>query len=310
MSTFENEEREIEVLMKEASNNQEIPGHLKSKLQSQAASVGKRHSVWPSRLAMAGVAAVALLAFGLSMAPKQAEAKTFQHVLNATQELDTFQIVLQTHEGGKPQEFTMAIDEQHFTMLAGDGVIIQFDHTAMKIYDPKKNEVMEMSFGGLVDPKVIAAEMKQGIREGLQEADLKQALKEYEQEFGKENIKIGPIVHRNGRSFYDVRLEKAGEDERVFMTVDADTDLPHKIEVEKNVGGKWELNATMEMRFGEAIDPKLRNVRIPSNAKKVGLDFGKMMQGDTKDIEEFGKNLEKNFSGSMFSGSGMKIEKR
>ena len=112
-------------------------------------------------------------------------------------------------------------------------------------------------------------------------------LQDYEKQYGKENIHVGPITHRFGKSTYQVDLAKPSEPERVHITVDADTDLPQEIQVEKrSADGNWNADAEISMSFGgPAVN--MDTAKFPANAKRVEMDFSKMMQDGMKNFDPF-----------------------
>lgn len=290
MSTFHEEESKIESLLKEAPLSMEAPTELKNRLRTMASTTTvRRPSLWPTRLAIAGVGlasiAIVALAFKSTTNTITAQAKTFALMVDATSQIKAFQFSITSKEGGKEHKFIMAGQDGRFGMRADDGALMQFEGAKMTIYDPRKNEVLKMDLGGFADPKEIAHEMNQALSEGMQEVDLRGKLEEYERQYGKDNIKIGPIVHHFGESTYDVDLQKTGEPEKVHMVVNADTDLPERIEVTKRQGdGSWQKDMIMELKFGSSVDIDLANPKFPANAKVVEMDLSKMIQGGLKGL--------------------------
>lgn len=297
------EDREIQELMKDAPLGNETPSRLRSKLQSAAVGPRVRHaSPAPGRWAMAGIAAVAIIAIGvgagvgLNRTPNvTAQAKTFAKVINATNLLDAFQLVIRANDMNTGEELNIAFSDGKFNMSTKEGMIMRVQGPSMEFFDPKKNEVVEMNLGGMVDPKEIAGQIQEGMKHGMEEFDVKKMLAEMEKEFGKENVTIGPIQHKFGRSTYDVTLEKPHGPERIYMTVDAEKDIPIRIRVEKIREGAYQEEANIELRFGNDIDPDLVITDFPANAKRVKLDFSKMMEDGMKglggDMKEFGKSM-------------------
>jgi hypothetical protein len=272
MSKSHDEDREIQELMRVVPMSQETPVELKSRLQTLAGMTRvRRPSVWPMRLAMAGVAAVAVIGIGITMLPTTAEAKSFAKVMKAADTIDRVELTMRDSENGATHNIVIAAKDNTFVMKA-DGMQMQLDTTGMKIYDPKKNELSEMKWPVGIDPKEIA-KSQGSVGDALDDLDLKKKLAEYEQEYGKENIHVSPITHRFGKSTYEVTMQKQGDPERVHMTVDADTDLPTHIEVEKLLNGTLTQTMVMDLKFGNEVD---LDPHFPANVKKVTIDFSNM----------------------------------
>ncbi|MFI5385101.1 MAG: outer membrane lipoprotein carrier protein LolA [Fimbriimonadales bacterium] len=295
MSTFHEEDNEFQALMDHAPTSREAPSELKGRLRMMAAGSGaRRPSVWASRLALAGVGAVAIAAFVISMAPSKAW--SFQTIVNAVNHANSFQFSVSSNGGDGNQGVLIGIDDGKVRLKAGDGTMMQIDGAKFEIYNAKENSVLEMSLGGFVDPKMIAEKMHEGLQQGLKEMDINKMLNDFEREYGKDNIQKGPIMHRFGKSTYTVDLQKPGDSEHVHMVVSADNDLPERIEI---TGGRNQSeDAVIEFKFGVALDPELANFQIPANAKRVNLDLGNMIQNGIKGMggkingDELGKAIE------------------
>ncbi len=301
MSTFHEEDQEVQKLMGQAPASQDAPIELRAKLRLMAANAGTRSpSKWPARLAVAGVGVVAIVVFSLSMAPSRAW--SFQKIVDAVDHANSFQFSVVTPNQGEDQKVLIGVDNGKFILHAGDA-LMQIDGSKFEIYDPKDNSVVEMSFGNMIDPNMIADKINQGLKEGMKEMDIKKMMSEFEGKYGKDNIHVGPIIHRFGKSTYTVDMKKPDEPEQIHMIVNADTDLPQHIEISKARGEGDNEDAVIDLQFGGALDPSLTNFHIPANAKHVDLDFGKMMQeglsGMAKGMngDELGKKIEESFGG-------------
>lgn len=314
------EDREIQELMKEAPLSHETPSRLKYKLQAAAVGPRVRHtSPWHSRFAVAGIAAIVLLAVGVGTGiglygtpTLTAQAKTFQKVVNAMNNLDAFQLVVRAKDANNGDEVNIAYTDGKFNLSTREGTVMRIEGTTMEVFDPKKNEIVEMNLGGVVDPKMIAGQIQESMRKGIEEFDIKKMLEDMEKEYGKENVHVGPIQHKSGRSTYDIKLEKPNGPERIFMTVDADNDIPVRISVERLQNGSYTAVSDIELRFGNDIDPNLVITEFPANAKRTKIDLGKMieqgmqgMDGDMKGLGETMKQLGESFKDK---GEGKKLD--
>jgi hypothetical protein len=293
--------------MNEVTNqDQDIVEALRRNLPSEEPSEGLQRNLrlmarkavtpkvrwWRTALPVACTLAAGAAVVALTLVPSQASAKSFAKLMSAVEQISSFQMTIDSTENGKHEVFSIAGVDGKFAMRADDGVILQFDADSLRFYDPEENVVTRFHLGGLVDAKMIAEKMQAGMEEGFKRSDLKQMLKEFEQKYGKEHIKISPIRSEDGHDVYDVHLEAPNEPERVDMMVNAATDLPERMLVEeKNSAGQWQHEATMEMRFGQRVDPKLLTPTFPANAKKVDVDINDLVSGAMKGIESIGSAM-------------------
>ncbi|HWA82442.1 MAG TPA: hypothetical protein VG820_03350 [Fimbriimonadaceae bacterium] len=285
MSTFDHDDLEMQDLMSNATTTQEAPAELKERIRAMAAKTVVRHpSVWPARLAMVGAGALAIGAFAIFMTPAKASAKSFALVMNAIDKTNAMELSVNSSDGHR---FIIAVVDGKFGMRTEEGAIMQFDSKGLQIYDPKDKTVTELEIGGFVDPKEIAKEVGKGLSEGLKEMDIKKMLADFEAKYGKGNIQISPIVHRFGKSTYDVTMQKPGDPEMVQMTINADTDLPERIEVHK--GQDEDKDAVIELKFGNDVDVDLANPTFPVNAKHVNLNIGNLIEKGLKNLPDFGQ---------------------
>ena len=152
MSKSHDEDRDIQELMRVAPMSEETPVELKSRLHRLAGMTRvRRPSVWPMRLAMAGVAAIAVIGIGITMLPTRAEAKSFAKVREAADEINRVQLTIQDAENGEKHDCVLAATNDAF-LLRTDDMVMQLTTQSMNIYDAKKNELAEMKWPGGVDP--------------------------------------------------------------------------------------------------------------------------------------------------------------
>jgi hypothetical protein len=309
MSTFHEDDSEIRNLMEQGLRSDEVSPELKGKLRSMAAATKVRQpSVWRSRLAFGGIGAAAVIAVAMVMTMTPTTAMGFQRVINAVKDANAFEFTVESNVGNQNHGIVIAAVDGKFGVRADDGMILQFDRGKMEVYDAKKNEVTEFSFAGVMDPTEMVSQIKEGVTAGLKDLDLRKMLTDYETQYGKENIHIGPITHKFGKSTYQVDLQKPGDPSRVSILVNAETDLPERLQVYKlGDNGDWSEQVVLQMRYGGDVDVNLVNsATFPANAKHVQLDFGKMIgdgidgKFDSKSIKE---DMKKGFE-SMFHGLG------
>jgi hypothetical protein len=290
MSKFNEEESEIQNLMEQAPSGT-TPPELMANLRLMATAPRRAPSIWPARIAMVGLAAVAATAIVVSMTPRTASARSFQRVVSAVDGENGFSFSmsgsgLDDKSGKFAGKFSMSGTDHSFKMHADDGTIMEMNLNQMRIYDPKKNEVLVLQLGGVIDMKQAAKEFSSNIDKAVEQMDIKKMLSNMEKEYGKENVKISPLLQRFGKTMYTVDLEKPGQPDHVHIDVNADTDLPEKIEMSKvQPDGNVQQEMVIQIRFGGAAVPETDHAEIPANAKVNELNIGKLMQDGLKGLD-------------------------
>lgn len=240
----------------------------------------------------AAVAAASLIAV-TTMMPAKASARTFDLIEEAAAQVNSFQFSVISNEQNKHEAFTIAGSDGHVYMRTGEGGLMEVTPGAMSIYDPTERTVTRIKFGTSMDAQEVAKQIQSGISQGLKEIDLKQMLKDYKTKYGSDGVQISPIAVEDGQRVYHVTLANKNEPERVEMTVDADSNLPAKLEVEQKDGASWKSNVKMEMRFGIRVDQGLLRADFPKDVKVEEIDLGSMIGGAMKGLEHLGDPTEK-----------------
>lgn len=264
---------------------------LTRKLRVMAKEAHKPKKAWLTRgIALAGTAAAACAVIVLSMTPVKASAHSFEMLVSAAQQIHSFQLSVASAEDGQNKPFTIAGVDGRFVMRADDGLIMQFDNGSLQFYDAKENTVTKFSLGPVVDTKQIAEQAKKGMGDALKSVDLKKMLKEYEDKYGKDHIKISPV--QNGSYFVD--MEAPNDPEKIHMTVEAATDLPTQVLVQKkSATGAWAESVRIDMKYGAKVDPQFLKANFPANAKRVNLDLGNMIGDAMKEVKNLSSELNK-----------------
>lgn len=299
----------IQKALEELPMSYEMPRELKSKVMDAALESNRRPHTARRPWMVAGLTAgVAALAFGAYiMAPKPAMAKTWTLVRQAVERITSFQMAVKMIDSPKQEVVNIASANGKMRIDAGEGQIVYMDGQSIQVYDPKENSVLRLKFGDLN----IGDQLSQISGEIATHFDLKKEFADFEKKYGKENIQILPIRNENGRPVYDVRMNDPKEGAKVFMTVDAQTDLPTHIRTQ---GAKDEDgDVDISLRYNDRIDiqPNLpKGVKIEeldlTNLKEMGMDMGKMgkefgaeMEKRGKEfgdaMEKWGKEMEKQF---------------
>jgi len=280
-----NETHKEDLWIEEAMNmslvNEEPSEDLLRELRVMASkAVSKKRVWWQPGLALAGAIAVTCGVVVLTMTPSKATAHTFDTLVAAVSQVNTFQFSVDSDEGGNKSHVVIHCAGGRFTIQTDEGAFVDFDKGTMRVFDPKENSVTELKLGNIVDPKMIGEAVQSGIAAGLKEMDLKKRLKEYQEKYGKDHIQITPVTQENGKSVYHVTMVSPDDPSEVRMLVDANTDLPESIDVtEKGEGGKVKEKSVVHLRFGGQIGKELTMPKIPKNAKVNSLDLNTMISG-------------------------------
>lgn len=273
-----NEEERIQRLMEELPLSMQTPNEFKSKLIDSALDANKkarpvRRPLWVGAMT-AGIAAVALGAYFMS--PKPAAAKTWSMVRQAVEKVTSFRLTISETVGGKRQEEAVIAFSDQGMMIQADSEIIYMDGKTMQVYDPKENTVVRMKVGGFESE--LQKGMAEGLSEGLGALSLKDIIADVEKEYGKENIKIGPIRTENGRQVYDVYLRDPKDGTQATLTVDAGSDRPIKILNEEIEHGAKKLTE-IKVEYNGKWDIK---PNFPADAKYEDIDLTKMISDGMK----------------------------
>lgn len=276
----ESHDQDVRDLFDRAFAHEEPSPELLRRLRTKTME-SKRKS-WRPRLAVVatGIAVLAIATF--TLAPTQATAKTFEKIVAAADQVNAFQFRIHSRDNGKTEDVVITGREGEFAIKASEGAIVKFSGGAMKVYDPDEKQIVTFKVGDAKDMAKIAGEMHKGISEGLHEMDLKKLLRDYEQKYGKDHIKISPVGFDGT---YTVVLEAPQEPERITMRVNAANDLPESLKVEeKDRSGRTNEVTEIEMRFGNEVPAGDLNVEFPKDAKEMNLDFSGIAGEAMKEI--------------------------
>ena len=299
MNEMKDQDLDIQEAMKMSAITEEPSEQLLRELRVMASKVTPaKRPWWQPGLAIAGAAAVTVGVVTLTMTPSKATAHTFDSLMAAAAQVNAFRFTVNSHENGHETKVAIQGSDGRFSIKTDEGAQMEFNKGLMRIYDPHENTLTELNVGSVVDPEMIANEVQAGIAEGMKELDLKKKLAEYQQKYGKDHIQISPVTSENGHQVYHVTMEAPDEPSVVKMLVDANTDLPEKIQV--NGKNKSDNDSVVEMQFGVPARGENIPMQFPKNAKKVTIDIGamlgeamKQMGGDPKESGKNMKELEK-----------------
>jgi hypothetical protein len=274
MSTNESEDREFEGMLRETPMSPEAPEELKRKLRTMAAGATRRtRSHWSSRLAYAGAASVVIASLAMLIWPTQASAKTLQRVVDATDRARSFVISVLETKNGQSETVKIAGIDGRVDIQAEKGERVQIASGKISVYDPTQNTLMVIDLGGMIDPEMMSQYVQQGMAEGIKQADIKKMVADFKARYGEENARISDIYTEDGRQVFTIDLAEPTGDSRTQITVDANTDLPTRIQTR-------EKDSTVDMRLRFGVEVRIEPIEsaVPKGVKRVDLDLGKMIQ--------------------------------
>lgn len=271
------DEAAIQALMETLPMTPNTPENLKSKLIEIAASPSPRHRSVRRPVfafAFAGALTVAAVAMFLSI---PATAKSWALVKKAVQGVSSMQLEIRDLADSKQKATKVAFAPNVVLVEPGDGEIVYIANGVVQIYEPRENVVREFPMPEGMLPNVA--------KEVMGEITLSKILAEHEKEFGRENIKVGPVRSWQGRRVFDVVFTKPAEakdddgDDRVNIVADEATDLPLLIETFKLRNGRLEKKSEIVARYNERLDSRSLKPKFPPNAKFEKFDISKIVDG-------------------------------
>ena len=264
------EDGDLQALMENLPMSKSTPENLKAKLYDMAASPApRRRAVRRPALAFAFGGALVAVAVAV-MISLPATAKSWSLIKQAVQRVETMEMQIRELDGTSG---TTRIGFAPGTILVqpDSGEIVYISQGTVQIYDKSENVVREF-------PMPMAEMIPDIKNEVLREISMSKMLQEYEQEYGRQNMKIGPFRNLDGRRVYDVALNNPKESEHAVLVVDADTDLPVLIEAYKAGRKTTEIRA----RYNGAVPADSLKPKFPAGAKFEKFDISKLMEEGKK----------------------------
>jgi len=290
MSTCNPEDKEIQDLLRETPMGQSVPEDLKRRLRVMASgSKLRRQSRWAPRFAFMSACLVVFAALAMMFWPATASAKSFQKVIDATNLIKTFRLAIRVFEGGKEENVIVQSGEGVLDVQAPEGGHVQIADNEVRYYDARKNELQVIKLGGMFDENLIEQVVREGVNQGLGQLDVKKMLAQFKEEYGGQNAKVSDVFEQDGQMVYTVDLANPKASERVKITVDAESDLPLRIQVD----GPHEVDIRVE--FGQAIDIQPIDRIVPADAKRTEYDISEMIEGGMKQLDDGFKFNKKEF---------------
>ena len=264
------EDGDLQALMENLPMSKFTPEDLKEKLYDIAASPApRRRAVRRPALAFAFGGALVAVAVAV-MVSLPATAKSWSLIKQAVQRVETMEMLIREMDGTSG---TTRIGFAPGTILVQpeDGEIVYVSRGIVQIYDKSENVVREFS-GPMLD---MIPDVKDEV---LGAISMSKMLQDYEKEYGRQSIKIGPFRMLDGRRVYDVALNNPKENENALLVVDADTDLPVLIEGFK--AGK--KTTDIRARYNGAVPAESLKPKFPAGARFEKFDISKMIEEGKK----------------------------
>lgn len=286
MHTPDNEDRELEELLSEAPMGPDAPEALKRKLRSYVAySRVRKPRTWMPRLVIVGAAAAGLCVAAMLLWPASASAKSFEKVLKATNRAKSFSISVDERDRGSRKLVKLVGADGVLDIHTPDGKHVQFESGKVSVYDPEEQTLTVVKFGSSGEMKALAEAAQQGLSEGLKRFDVKTLLAQYKAGFGEENAKVSDTYVEDGRKVYTIGLQSPRDSSRAKITVDADTDLPMRIQAHDQSG----KDVDMRIEFGVDVRIEPLENSVPKDVQRKDVDLGAVMN----QAGAFGKGMER-----------------
>lgn len=225
--------------------------------------------------AAAGTAvAAAAIAAVMFMTPATSEAKTWDMVTDAYQDIRTMLIQIEMRESGRAESITVAMKGNSWRVSVGGDMDISYSRGELLIYKAGSDTAQVIDMRGIpfpIEPSVV-------VKEIVSQLSVANLLKHAEDEIGKENIHISGIYTENGRRLYDVEVNDPESGSHAFFTIDADTDLPVSVEMRGvEVGGS--MHGRMSFQFNGEVDDSWLEPVLPTGVKFEHFDLRDMRGG-------------------------------
>ena len=214
--------------------------------------------------AAAGTAvAAAAIAGVMFMSPRTAEAKTWDMVSDAYQDIRSMLIQIDMQDGDRSESITVAFKGDSWRVSVADKGDFSYSRGELLIYKAGSDTAQVIDVRGFpipIEPSFV-------VKEIVSQLSVANLLKEAEGEIGKENIRISDIYTANGQRLYDVEVNDPKSGAHAFFTIDADTDLPVSLEFrEGNDDGSVDGGRISFLFNGDVDDSWLEPV-LPTGVK-------------------------------------------
>ena len=215
---------------------------------------------WAAAVTAVSAAAIAGVMF---MTPTTSEAKTWEVVTDAYQDIRTMLIQIEMRESGRSESITLAMKGGSWRVAMSDEFDISFSRGELLMYKPGSNTAIVVDMTGFpipIEPSMI-------VKEIVSELSVANLLKEAEAEIGKENILISPVYTEKGRRLYDVEVRDPKSGSHAFFVIDADTDLPVRLEIRGMEDGEPDMQGSMSFQFNGEVDDSWLGPVLPTGVK-------------------------------------------
>lgn len=273
MSNYHPDDEQLQDLLRAAPMGDAAPEELKRRLRVLAS--GTKHrttSRWAPRFAFLSACMVVVAALAMLLWPASASAKSFQRVIDATNLVKTFRLAIRVFDGGRTHDVLVQGDEGALDVQGPDRMHVQVAHNEIAFYDGRKNILKVVKLGGMIDGNDIEQFVRDGINQGLSQLDVRRMLEEFKQQYGAQNAKVSDVFEQNGQMVYTIDLESPKVPQKVKITVDAQSDLPIRIQVD----GREAFDVRVE--YGSDVDIRPLRETVPADAKRFEYDLEKMIQ--------------------------------
>lgn len=254
----------MEDIFERQAQSSETPRGLRNKVEYLARQ--PQRAAWFNggfKWAAAGTAvAAAAIAGVMFMTPATSEAKTWDMVSDAYQDIRTMLIQIDMQDGERSESITVAFKGNSWRVSVGGEIDVSFSRGELLMYKAGSDTAQVIDMSGFpipINPSMI-------VKEVVSNLSVANLLKEAEDEIGAENIQISKVYRRKGQRLYDVEVRDPKSGSHAFFTIDADTDLPVSVEI-READGEGGMQGRMSFQFNGDVDDSYLEPVLPTGVK-------------------------------------------
>lgn len=228
-----------------------------------------------------GVAIAASIFGAILLTPQPASAKTWGMLKAAVDGITSMQVSMTVNDDRQKMEAFFAVSGGKMVAKTSEGHTMVYRDETFTVIDPESTEVIQAKVPAAAMSKLADLKLTDELSFHL---SLGKILRDFEDEYGKENMRFSPIRAEGGREIYDVTLTMPDQNNRAKLTVDAMTDLPLAIDV-------WEgdvMRMSLRARYNDEVSEDAFKFEIPRGKKVVNIN-----EEINKAVGEFTLELDK-----------------
>ncbi|MCH7489398.1 MAG: hypothetical protein IID05_01770, partial [Gemmatimonadetes bacterium] len=281
-------------IFEQQAQSKEAPRGLRNKVeflarQPQKAAWFNGGFKWAAAGTAVAAAAIAAVRF---MTPATSEAKTWDMVTDAYQDIRTMLIRIDIRDSDRAESITVAMKGNSWRVSVADRGDFSYSRGELLIYKAGSDTAQVIDMTGIpfpIEPSVV-------VKEIVSQLSVANLLKHAEDEIGKENIVISQVYTANGRRLYDVEVRDSKSGSHAFFVIDADTDLPVSVEM-RGVEVEGSMHGRMSFQFNGEVDDSWLEPVLPTGVKFEYINLRDMAGGDGDFWDGFGDMFDRDDDG-------------